>query len=86
MRQVFQGGSSNSYDLRDIVTFSIPIPYDAETMDEASRRTRIAENEADAAIADLPAPVLKALFDERNSLLRPPRGGQSMLPPPFLRR
>ena len=86
MRQFFEGGSSNSYHLRDIVTFSIPIPYDADTLDAAGRRARIAKNEGDAAIADLPYPVLKALFDERDSLLRPPAAGRSMLPPPFLRR
>src|SRR5207247_5557742 len=71
-RQIFPGGSSASYHLWDIVTFSIPIPYDAEMLDEASRRARIAQNEADAAIADLPAPVLMALFDERETLLRLP--------------
>jgi hypothetical protein len=72
MRSIFQGGSSTSYDAWDIVTFSIPIPYDAESLDPAGRRARIAQIEADAAIADLPVPVHLALFQERELLLRPP--------------
>jgi hypothetical protein len=71
MLQLFPGGSATTFDVRDLVTFSLPVPYDASSLDDAARRTRMAQIEADAARPDLPSTVLQALFDERETVLRP---------------
>jgi hypothetical protein len=64
-------GSTTFTPNRELVTYSVPIPYDPAALpDLTARNQRIRENERDAGRADLPQPVLQALFEEREAFLQ----------------
>ena len=65
-----QYGSSGVTPRRELVTYSVPIPYDAASLDARTRALRIQNLEADASRAGLSQPVLQALFNERDTLMR----------------
>jgi hypothetical protein len=65
-----QYGSSTFTPRRELVTYSVPIPYDAVSLDPPARALRIRHLEEDASRPGLSPPVLQALFNERETLLR----------------
>jgi hypothetical protein len=66
----FAGGGSTFTPRRELVTYSVPIPYDAQTLDPSARALRIKNLEHDASRSDLEPSVVKALFEEREALIR----------------
>jgi hypothetical protein len=62
-------GSSTITPNRELVTYSVPIPYDAATLDLATSLLRIQHLEEDARRPDLEPAVLEALFEERDALI-----------------
>ena len=64
-----QVGSTTTRDIHTFVTYSVPLAYDAFSLDRAGLTQRLAQNEADATRAVPPA-VVQALYEENTALLR----------------
>jgi hypothetical protein len=61
MNMPFQGGGSTSTPRRELVTYSVPIPYEPATLDAAGRAQRIRYIEEDARRPGLQPTVVQAL-------------------------
>src|SRR5439155_27338929 len=69
MSMPFQGGSATMTPRRELITSSVPIPYDPAKLDAAGRAQRVRHIEEDAARTDLETPVVQALFQERDAMI-----------------
>jgi len=66
-----QYGATTYTPRRDLVTYSVPVPYDPAALpDLMSRNERIRHIERDAATPGLPEGVVQVLFEEREAFLK----------------